>query len=78
MKVLILLVILAGCSPTRERFVVVNVNEYPAQTDSVAVVPVQDCEKEVKRQEKKKNFWRGATIVLLLLIVLDAYFLWPC
>ena len=49
---------LAACAPTRQRLIVVNINQ-SAQVDSAAdtltVVPVEACADEVRKQEKKKG-----------------------
>ena len=68
-----LLVTLIACATTRQRVVIVNVKEYPAKYDSASVVPPETFEEMVKREEKKKNFWRGVTAVLIIIIVIELF-----
>ena len=60
----------------RQRTVVVSVYDYPysdttaVATDSTAVVP-KKVAYELKKQENQKNFWKGATVVLVFIIILE-------
>jgi len=75
MKVLILLLLLASCTATRQRTVVVSVYEYPMQLDSIKIPAdsVVHYRQEIRKQENKKNFWKGATITLFLFILLEIF-----
>jgi len=73
---LILLALLCACSTMRQRTVVVSVyDSYPIAMDSVKVsadsVAHIRYQREVKKQEGKKNFWKGATAVLVVIILLE-------
>jgi len=75
MKLLLLLILLSSCSTMRQRTVVVSVYDYPIEMDSVRIpadsVRHYKYQHEIRRQEKKKNFWRGATAALVILILID-------
>jgi len=74
MKVLVLL-LLCSCSTMRQRTVVVSVYDYPMQLDSVKIPAdsVVHYRQEIRKQENKKNFWKGATITLFLFILLEIF-----
>ena len=74
MKVLVIL-LLMSCSTMRQRTVVVSVYDYPMQLDSVKIPAdsVVHYRQEIRKQENKKNFWKGATITLLLFILLEIF-----
>ena len=74
MKVLIIL-LLCSCSTMRQRTVVVSVYDYPMQLDSVKIPAdsVVHYRQEIRKQENKKNFWKGATITLFLFILLEIF-----
>jgi len=73
MKVLILLALLSSCSTMRQRTVVVSVYDYPIEMDSVKIPAdsVRHYNHELRKQEARKNFWKGTTVVLLLVILFD-------
>ena len=75
MKVLVLLLLLSCCSTMRQRTVVVSVYDYPMQLDSVKIPAdsVVHYRQEIRKQENKKNFWKGATITLFLFILLEIF-----
>jgi len=75
MKLLLLLILLSACSATRQRTVVVSVYEYPMQLDSVKIPAdsIVHYRQEIRKQENKKNFWKGATITMLLFILLEIF-----
>jgi hypothetical protein len=74
MKVLVIL-LLMSCSTMRQRTVVVSVYDYPMQLDSVKIPAdsVVHYRQEIRKQENKKNFWKGATITLFLFILLEIF-----
>jgi len=75
MKVLLLLALIS-CSTMRQRTVVVSVYDYPVAMDSVIVadsVVHMRYKDELKRQENKKNFWKGTTVTLMIFLI---YFIW--
>jgi len=55
--------------------VVVSVYDYPMQLDSVRIPAdsVVHYRQEIRKQENKKNFWKGATITLFLFILLEIF-----
>ena len=59
----------------RQRTVVVSVYDYPMAMDSVKVPAdsVVHYRQEIRKQEKKKNFWRGVTVTLVLFIILELW-----
>jgi hypothetical protein len=59
----------------RQRTVVVSVYDYPMQLDSVKIPAdsVVHYRQEIRKQENKKNFWKGATITLVLFILLEIF-----
>lgn len=72
---LVLILVLSCCSTMRQRTVVVSVYDYPIMTDSVklpgdSVVHVK-YQDEIKKQEGRKNFWKGTTAVLFLVLLSD-------
>jgi len=75
MKVLILLLLLSCCSTMRQRTVVVSVYDYPMQLDSIKIPAdsVVHYRQEIRKQENKKNFWKGATITLFFFILLEIF-----
>ena len=75
MKVLLLLILLSSCSTMRQRTVVVSVYEYPMAMDSVKIPAdsLVNYRQEIRKQEAKKNFWKGATITMLLFILLEIF-----
>jgi len=54
---------------------VVSVYDYPMQLDSVKIPAdsVVHYRQEIRKQENKKNFWKGATITLFLFILLEIF-----
>ena len=73
---MILIVLLsASCSSMRQRTVVVSVYDYPIAADSVKIPAdsVYHFRDEVRRQESKKNFWKGATITMFLFVLLEIF-----
>ena len=76
MRMLILVIILgtflSACATTRQRVFIVNVHEaYPTQVDTASVEPAEEYRDVVREERKRKNFWKGATTVLVVLIVIE-------